>query len=117
MLIKYKDSKEVGTLNYKDFSKWMGSSIEPSEGFYFRHDSVRNPQYHQNLEKQEKSKVLKSQKKVQEDLTANNFNNQFISKVQHQWKTLKKAFSDLNVNKQGMIEKPELEYYLMHWGL
>lgn len=43
MLIKYKDSKKVGTLNYKDFSKWMGISIEPSEGFYFRHDSVRNP--------------------------------------------------------------------------
>ena len=42
-LIKYKDSNKRGVLNYTDFSKWVGSSIEPSEGFYFRHDSVRNP--------------------------------------------------------------------------
>jgi len=46
MLIKCKDSKRIGKLNYKDFSKWVGSSIEPSSGFYFRHDSERNPQYH-----------------------------------------------------------------------
>ena len=43
MLIHYKDSKKIGMLSYEDFSKWMGSVIEPCEGFYFRHDSVRNP--------------------------------------------------------------------------
>ena len=43
ILMKNKDSKKRGLLNYKDFSKWMGSTIEPSEGFYFWHDSVWNP--------------------------------------------------------------------------
>jgi len=43
MLIQYKDAKKKGFLSYEDFSKWMGSVIEPSEGFYFRHDSVWNP--------------------------------------------------------------------------
>lgn len=28
-----------------DFSKWLGNSIHQSEGFYFRHDSIKNPQY------------------------------------------------------------------------
>ena len=46
----HKDAKGVGSLDYTDFSKWMGSSIEPSAGFYFRHDSIKNPQYERNLE-------------------------------------------------------------------
>ena len=51
MLIKTKDSKRRGLLNYTDFSKWMGNTIEPSEGFFFRHDSIKNPQYEMNLER------------------------------------------------------------------
>jgi Ca2+-binding EF-hand superfamily protein len=38
-----KDSKGVGKIGYSDFSKWVGNSIHQSEGFYFRHDSIRNP--------------------------------------------------------------------------
>ena len=34
-----------GTLNYDDFCKWMGGAIHKSEGFYFRHDSIRNPPF------------------------------------------------------------------------
>jgi hypothetical protein len=44
-----KDKKKKGKLNYEDFSAWVGSCIHQSEGFYFRHDSVRNPVYEQNL--------------------------------------------------------------------
>ena len=33
-----------------------------------------------------------------------------------QWKTLKKAFSDLNMGKTGWVSKEELKYYLNHWG-
>ncbi len=40
-----KDSQKVGKLGYADFSKWVGNSIHQSEGFYFRHDSVKNPHY------------------------------------------------------------------------
>ncbi len=38
-LIVDKDSKKIGRINYQDFSRWLGSSIHMSEGFYFRHDS------------------------------------------------------------------------------
>jgi len=45
-----------------------------------------------------------------------NLNQQFAHKVQQQWKTLKKAFWDLNLGKTGHIIKDELAYYLTHWG-
>jgi Ca2+-binding EF-hand superfamily protein len=42
-LFKEKDSTGKGRINYSDFSKWLGSAIHMSEGFAFRHDSVKNP--------------------------------------------------------------------------
>ena len=42
-LIRDKDSKKIGKIGYTDFSKWVGNTIHLSEGFYFRHDSVKNP--------------------------------------------------------------------------
>lgn len=48
-LIVDKDSKKIGRLNYSDFSRWLGSSIHQSEGFYFRHDSHKNPAFDKNL--------------------------------------------------------------------
>ena len=43
------DSKRKGTLNYADFCQWMGGVIHKTEGFYFRHDSIKNPPYEANL--------------------------------------------------------------------
>ncbi len=40
-----------------------------------------------------------------------------IEKIKFQWKTLKKAFSDLNQSKNGAIKPEELQMYLHHWGL
>ena len=42
-LMRERDSQHVGKLNYMDFSAWVGNCIHVSEGFFFRHDSVRNP--------------------------------------------------------------------------
>lgn len=42
-LIQSKDTNNQGKLSYMDFSKWLGNSIHMSEGFYFRHDSIKNP--------------------------------------------------------------------------
>ena len=49
-LIKKKssDPSKGAKLGFKDFCKWLGSAIQPCEGFYFRHDSVKNPQYEEN---------------------------------------------------------------------
>lgn len=38
-----KDSNRQGKIGYSDFSKWLGNAIHMSEGFYFRHDSIKNP--------------------------------------------------------------------------
>ena len=39
-----------------DFSRWLGNAIHMSEGFYFRHDSVKNPQLDNFLAHQERAK-------------------------------------------------------------
>lgn len=49
-LIVDKDIKKEGKLSYMDFSRWLGGAIHMSEGFYFRHDSVKNPQYDRYLQ-------------------------------------------------------------------
>ena len=40
-----------------DFSKWLGNSIHQSEGFYFRHDSIKNPQYERFMSIEEFNKA------------------------------------------------------------
>jgi hypothetical protein len=43
--MKEKDSNKRGDLSYADFSRWLGGAIHQSEGFYFRHDSIKNPPF------------------------------------------------------------------------
>lgn len=107
--------KKKGFLDFRDFSRWMGISIQPSGGFFFRHDSVRNPQYEINLEKL-LSKNEKNIKIVRDKMTQNDFLKKFIEKVQFQWKTLKKAFTDLNSARSGAILPKELNNFMKHWG-
>ena len=45
------DSQRKGRITYNDFCRWMGGAIHKSEGFYFRHDSVKNPPFEANLNK------------------------------------------------------------------
>lgn len=56
-LIIDKDHKKEGKLGYMDFSKWLGNAIHMSEGFYFRHDSIKNPQYEKFIETELKAKA------------------------------------------------------------
>ena len=42
-LVEERDTVNDGKISYNAFSSWVGGSIHMSEGFYFRHDSVRNP--------------------------------------------------------------------------
>ena len=44
-LVINKDEKREAKINFKDFCKWMGSVIEPTENFYFWHDSKVNIDY------------------------------------------------------------------------
>lgn len=61
-----KDSKREGKISYADFSKWMGGVIHQSEGFYFRHDSMKNPQYERQLKRYEEQVVKNNIKIVKE---------------------------------------------------
>lgn len=43
ILIKMRTANLGTKVFYKDFCAWLGSSVEPTEGYYFRHDSMKNP--------------------------------------------------------------------------
>lgn len=121
-IIVDKDSKKRGMIGYTDFSKWVGNAIHMSEGFYFRHDSVKNPQFEsvlaQNENKStEKTKALASQSLTNDQLNPGQLEKTVLEKIKFQWKTLRKAFMDLNVKKSGAIEPKELWFYFEHWGL
>jgi Ca2+-binding EF-hand superfamily protein len=40
-----------------------------------------------------------------------------LEKIKFQWKTLRKAFMDMNVEKSGHISQKELRFYLNFWGM
>jgi len=65
----------------------MGGIIEPTETFYFRHDSLRNPQYEESMNKE--AKKAKSKKIVSDTIMNSNLMKRFFMKIQTQWKTLK----------------------------
>ena len=43
ILVKMRTTNLSTRVNYREFCAWLGSSIEPTEAFYFRHDSQKNP--------------------------------------------------------------------------
>lgn len=40
-------------INCSDFTHWLGESIHQREGFYFRHDSIKNPKFDLFLKKRD----------------------------------------------------------------
>jgi Ca2+-binding EF-hand superfamily protein len=52
-----------------------------------------------------------------EQIQQMNLEQTVLQKIKFQWKTLKKAFSDLNQEKSGAIKPIELRHYLNNWGL
>ena len=51
LLIKIRCKLKDTRINYTKFCNWLGTSIEPVEAFYFRHDSLKNPQFDLNMQK------------------------------------------------------------------
>jgi len=43
ILVKMRTKDLETRISYRDFCTWFGPAIEPTEGFYFRHDSKKNP--------------------------------------------------------------------------
>ena len=40
-----------------------------------------------------------------------------LEKIKFQWKTMRKAFMDLNIEKTGKISKREFKFFLNFWGM
>jgi Ca2+-binding EF-hand superfamily protein len=40
-----------------------------------------------------------------------------MDKIKTQWKTMRKAFMDLNIEKTGKISIEEFKFYLNFWGM
>ncbi len=100
-----------------DFSKWLGNSIHQSEGFYFRHDSIKNPQYERFMSIEE---FNKADDKLQANIClikGDEIEEKILEKIKFQWKTLRKAFMNLNIEKTGKISKREFMFYLDFWGI
>ena len=76
-----KDTKKHGRIGYTDFSKWLGSSIHMSEGFYFRHDSTKNPFYEMNREKEASSNLSQDKKEVIKCLLTGDVENMILQKM------------------------------------
>jgi len=115
-LVIDKDRNKVGKIDYTDFSKWLGGSIQMSEGFYFRHDSIKNPNFDMNEDKN--VKVLNKDKNIAAKcLLTGDIEGKIRDKIKYQWKTMRKAFNDLNIEKTGRISKNEFKYFLNFWGM
>ena len=48
---------------------------------------------------------------------ADNVERVVIDKIKTQWKTIRKAFCDMNKEKGGHITEQEFKFYLNHWSL
>ena len=114
-LMMDKDSSKQGRLNYQDFSKWLGGSIHASESFYFRHDSIKNTGYDKAIEKL--AREAPEKRKASEFYYDKDREFKILEKIKFHWKTLRKAFGDLNVEKSGFISQNELKFYLHFWGI
>ena len=74
-------TKELKTrLNYNDFCAWLGNSIEPTETFFFRHDSKKNPQFEVSLQKNI-AKNEPNQQTVSSIMTRNNLKEKLIQRT------------------------------------
>lgn len=116
ILIKMRTSNLGHRIFYKDFCAWLGSTVEPTESFYFRHDSVKNPQYELNMQKSRESKAS-NQLAVRKIMTADfkTVKEKFLARTFQTYKTVKKAFIEWKNNKSH-IEEGDFCELMLAWG-
>lgn len=59
----------------------------------------------------------KDRSEVSKILLGTDLEHKILEKIQFQWKTIRKAFQDMNVSKTGKITQEEFRYYLQFWGM
>jgi len=70
-----------------------------------------------NLEKQDRRAKVTDKEIAAKELLKGDLEAKILEKIKFQWKTLRKAFMDLNVEKTGAISKKEFKFYLEFWGM
>ena len=62
---------------------------------------------------------MKTQDRLEaaKNLLGTDLEHKILEKMQFQWKTIRKAFQDMNVSKTGKISKDEFNYFLQFWGM
>ena len=75
----------------------MGGAIHKSEGFLFRHDSIKNPPQEAHLLKAKDVSLAKPK------MSSRELQHELGKKMECQWKTLQGAFKSLNISKSGKI--------------
>ena len=125
-LVTYEDMKTLfdhrasmpGRMSYTDFCQWVGSSIHQSEGFYFRHDSCRNPQQMEYVEAKEK-RTLQSgfTEGLKHYLPQGELEQLIWTKIGQQWKSIREAYRDIQGQGHDGITAPKLRRQFSNWGV
>ena len=114
ILIKLNTKSLVTRLNYNDFVAWLGSSIEPTETFFFRHDSKKNPQFEVNLRKNlEKNEP--NQTAVSSIITRNNLKEKLITRTFSQHKTIKSVFDEWRNPQENFVTFARFLELMQFW--
>jgi Ca2+-binding EF-hand superfamily protein len=103
-------------INYSDFSRWLGPTIHMAEGFFFRHDSKRNPHYEVWLKENDRRKGADRQAAAKALWSEETVLDAVIAKIRQYWGKTTKCYRDFNENNDDSIEKEELKFFLNHWG-
>ena len=116
ILIKMRTSGLSNKISYKDFCAWLGNSVEPTEAFYFRHDSTKNPQYELNQERAREQREP-NQLAVKRIITSESsqVKERFIAKTFQTFKSIKKAFVEWKKDSTH-IEFDTFKQMMKDWG-
>ena len=115
MLMKCKGVGSDYKIDFQKFCSWFGSALTPCEGFFFRHDSLVNPEYSLTLKKSIIANTAASNSATKH-YDVNLLVRKITEKIAQQWKSIKTAFTKINWEKSKFIEKFELELNLRNWG-
>ncbi|CDW77262.1 px domain containing protein [Stylonychia lemnae] len=131
---------ETEEIEFEPFRRWMGTSLERRENFYFRHDTQENPHFNQivfqeganspkkmmNIHPLQRSSstqhIRQNRANFNKNLTAtsqkNELLNDLIDKIKNKYNTISKAFSEMNYIKesQNAITKQSFGKVLVELG-
>ena len=94
---------------------WLGNSIEPTETFFFRHDSKKNPQFEVNLQKTVQ-KMEPSQQAASAVITKGSLKERLIQRTFSQHNTIKSVFDEWREAGKNAVSLERFTELLKGWG-